>query len=89
MCHIQAQVVSILQQQAKIEPSFSNLVWQKLEEQNPDFFRMYSIRLKLKEQIVMFNYLLEQQVKLNVWKTAYIEQQVKWDVWKTAYTQSS
>ncbi|GAX85943.1 hypothetical protein CEUSTIGMA_g13359.t1 [Chlamydomonas eustigma] len=60
----QAQVVSILQQQAKIEPSFSNLVWQKLEEQNPEFFRMYSMRLKLKEQIVMFNYLLEQQATM-------------------------
>jgi hypothetical protein len=31
--------VSILQQQAKIEPGFTQLVWQKLEEQNPEFFR--------------------------------------------------
>lgn len=35
----QNEVVSILQQQAKIEPGFTQLVWQKLEEQNPDFFR--------------------------------------------------
>jgi uncharacterized protein (TIGR01589 family) len=59
----QSQVVSLLQQQAKIEPSFTTLVWQKLEEQNSEFFKLYYIRLKLKEQIVMFNYLLEQQVR--------------------------
>ena len=35
----QNEVVSILQQQAKIEPGFTQLVWQKLEEQNPEFFR--------------------------------------------------
>ena len=51
-----------LQRQAKVEPEFTRLVWQKLEEQNPDFFRMYTMRLKLKDQIAMFNYLLEQQV---------------------------
>ena len=58
----QAQVVSTLQLRAQIEPAFTRLIWQKLEEQNPDFFRMYAVRLKLKDQIVMFNYLLEQQV---------------------------
>lgn len=58
------EVVQTLQAQAKIEPSFTNLVWQKLEEQNPDFFRAYYTRLKLKDQIVMFNYLLEQQVHM-------------------------
>lgn len=52
----------MLQQQANIEPEFTQIVWQKLEEQNPEFFRMYHVRLKLKDQIVMFNYLLEQQV---------------------------
>ena len=51
-----------LQQQTKVEPEFTRLVWQKLEEQNPEFFRMYNMRLKLKDQITMFNYLLEQQV---------------------------
>lgn len=58
------EVVQTLQAQAKIEPSFTNLVWQKLEEQNPDFFRAYYTRLKLKDQIIMFNYLLEQQVQM-------------------------
>ena len=35
----QREVISILQQQAKIEPGFTALVWQKLEEQNAEFFR--------------------------------------------------
>eukprot|EP00198_Chlamydomonas_reinhardtii_P005281 XP_001694617.1 predicted protein [Chlamydomonas reinhardtii] len=56
------EVVSTLQTQAKIEPGFTQLVWQKLEEQNAEFFKAYHVRLKIKDQIVMFNYLLEQQV---------------------------
>lgn len=40
------------------------LVWQKLEEENADFFRAYYIRLKLKKQIIMFNHLLEHQYHL-------------------------
>jgi len=55
------EVVAILQQQAKIEPGFTGLVWQKLEEQNPDFFKAYYARLRLKDQIVVFNQLLEEQ----------------------------
>ena len=60
----QREVVSALHQQAKIEPGFTQLVWQKLEEQNPDFFRAYFTRLKLKDQINLFNHLLEQQVNV-------------------------
>jgi uncharacterized protein (TIGR01589 family) len=56
------EVVSILRAQATVEPGFTALVWQKLEEQNPEFFRCYYTRLKLKAQVVMFNHLLEQQV---------------------------
>ena len=40
----QREVVYTLNQQAKIEPGFTLLVWQKLEEQNPDFFRAYYTR---------------------------------------------
>lgn len=97
-------VVHTLQSQAKIEPSFTSLVWQKLEEQNPDFFKAYYLRcaaprqhaardahwaclcaqrvrsapshaapcplrapprrLKLKDQVVMFNHLVEQQLQM-------------------------
>jgi uncharacterized protein (TIGR01589 family) len=41
------EVVAILQQQAKIEPDFTALVWQKLEEQNAEFFSAYYPRLRL------------------------------------------
>jgi uncharacterized protein (TIGR01589 family) len=40
----QNQVVSLLHSQAKIEPSFTRLVWGRLEEQNPDFFAQYHLR---------------------------------------------
>jgi hypothetical protein len=46
-------------------------VWNKLEEKNPKYFAEYHTRSKLKEQVVMFNYLLEQQVgvgSVEVWK---------------------
>ena len=36
----QREIVTLLQQQTKIEPSFTALVWQKLEEQNPEFFKV-------------------------------------------------
>ncbi|KAL5160832.1 hypothetical protein HKD37_07G018247 [Glycine soja] len=39
-------------------------LWQKLEEENADFFRAYYIRLKLKKQILLFNHLLEHQYHL-------------------------
>lgn len=39
-------------------------MWQKLEEENADFFRAYYIRLKLKKQIILFNHLLEHQYHL-------------------------
>ncbi|KAH7557766.1 hypothetical protein JRO89_XS11G0217200 [Xanthoceras sorbifolium] len=73
------EVVHILLNQARVEPGitnlialasnihlsiFCNLVWQKLVEENEDFFKAYDIRLKLKRQITMFNKLLEQQYTL-------------------------
>lgn len=39
-------------------------VWQKLEEENREFFKAYHIRLILKNQILLFNKLLEKQVEL-------------------------
>ncbi|KAL3624399.1 hypothetical protein CASFOL_031067 [Castilleja foliolosa] len=55
------EVVKTLFNRARIDPAFTTLVWQKLEEENADFFRAYYIRLKLKKQIVLFNNLLEHQ----------------------------
>jgi hypothetical protein len=40
---------------------FLDLVWQRLEEENRDFFKAYYARLMLMNQIVSFNKLLEQQ----------------------------
>uniref|UniRef100_A0A7N0UFF0 Uncharacterized protein n=1 Tax=Kalanchoe fedtschenkoi TaxID=63787 RepID=A0A7N0UFF0_KALFE len=58
------EVVKTLLTRAKTDPGFTTLVWQKLEEENADFFRAYYIRLKLKKQILLFNHLLEQQYHL-------------------------
>ncbi|KAK7285793.1 hypothetical protein RJT34_20574 [Clitoria ternatea] len=58
------EVVKTLLTRAKIDPGFTTLVWQKLEEENTDFFRAYYIRLKLKKQILLFNHLLEHQYHL-------------------------
>ncbi|CAH1452799.1 uncharacterized protein LOC111903326 [Lactuca sativa] len=60
----QKQVVDILYQQEKVEPSFTELVWQKLEEQNQEFFKGYHLRLMVKEQIMEFNKLLDRQAAL-------------------------
>ncbi|XP_018727939.1 uncharacterized protein LOC104442174 isoform X3 [Eucalyptus grandis] len=61
------EVVKTLLTRARIDPAFTTLgahVWQKLEEENADFFRAYYIRLKLKKQILLFNHLLEHQYHL-------------------------
>ncbi|CAD7703958.1 unnamed protein product [Ostreobium quekettii] len=58
------EVVSTLQAQANVEPRFTTLVWQQLERENPEFFWAYYLRLKVKDQIVMFNHLLEQQLQM-------------------------
>ncbi|KAG9151683.1 hypothetical protein Leryth_001976 [Lithospermum erythrorhizon] len=58
------EVVKTLLNRARIDPGFTTLVWQKLEEENADFFRAYFIRLKLKKQIILFNHLLEHQYNL-------------------------
>ncbi|XP_022766587.1 uncharacterized protein LOC111311458 isoform X2 [Durio zibethinus] len=60
----QKEVVETLLAQAEIEPGFTELVWQKLEEENREFFQAYYLRLMVKQQIMEFNKLLEQQVRL-------------------------
>ncbi|KAL9648975.1 hypothetical protein ABK040_008355 [Willaertia magna] len=47
-----------------IEPGFISLMWSKLEQQNPDFFKAYNIRLQIKDQITTFNQLVNDQAKL-------------------------
>ncbi|KAM7260961.1 hypothetical protein ACFE04_026436 [Oxalis oulophora] len=58
------EVVKTLLTRARIDPGFTTLVWQKLEEENAEFFRVYYIRLKLKKQIILFNHLLQHQYNL-------------------------
>ena len=54
----QQEVQQALHQQAQIAPEFTQLVWSKLEQENATFFKAYYTRLKLKDQIILFNYLL-------------------------------
>ncbi|KDO16573.1 hypothetical protein SPRG_17913 [Saprolegnia parasitica CBS 223.65] len=60
-CMSQTDIISTLQTQANVDPTFTRTVWQKLEEQNPSFFHAYTAHLQLKEQILAFNYLVAQQ----------------------------
>ncbi|KAA8517998.1 hypothetical protein F0562_015472 [Nyssa sinensis] len=60
----QKEVETTLLVKEKIEPSVTELVWQKLEEENQEFFKAYSLRLIVKEQIINFNRLLVRQVEL-------------------------
>lgn len=58
------EVVNTLFIQDNIEPTFTELVWQKLEEENQEFFQAYYLKLMVKEQIIEFNRLLSEQVKM-------------------------
>ncbi|CAI9782838.1 unnamed protein product [Fraxinus pennsylvanica] len=60
----QKEVVNTLLLQAKIETGFTELVWQKLEAENPEFFKAYYLRLIAKDQILQFNQLLDRQIQL-------------------------
>ncbi|KAF5196121.1 Histidine-trna ligase [Thalictrum thalictroides] len=60
----QKEVMDHLFARAKIEPDFTELVWQKLEDQNQEFFKAYHVCLMVKHQITMFNNLLVKQVEL-------------------------
>lgn len=60
----QKEVVEALSQQAEIEPCITELVWRQLEQQNPLFFKAYYMRLMLKNQIMVFNKLLDDQFQI-------------------------
>ena len=60
----QAEIITALQAQANIDPAFTCLVWEKLLDQNRDFFYLYGIKLRLKDQVVAFNYLVDQHVQM-------------------------
>lgn len=58
------EVVEALLNHEKIDPGFTEHVWQKLEEENQEFFNAYYLRLMVKSQIIEFNRLLEQQARM-------------------------
>mmetsp|Transcript_5986 Transcript_5986/g.17503 ORF Transcript_5986/g.17503 Transcript_5986/m.17503 type:complete len:190 (-) Transcript_5986:154-723(-) len=60
----QAEIISLLHAKAGVQPSLTCLVWKKLEEQNRDFFYAYNVMLRVKDQMVAFNYLAEQQTRV-------------------------
>ncbi|XP_074585862.1 uncharacterized protein LOC141841586 [Curcuma longa] len=60
------EVIRTLSVRAKVEADLTALVWQKLEEENSEFFRSYYIRVKLKKQIILFNQLLQHQYNLTI-----------------------
>lgn len=58
------EVVSVLSSEANVAPAVTELLWQRLEEENREFFEVYHIKLALKEQVHRFNELLKQQAVL-------------------------
>ncbi|KAL9664364.1 hypothetical protein QQ045_019764 [Rhodiola kirilowii] len=47
-----------------ISPDVTSILWKRLEEENPEFFKSYFVRLILQNQIKEFNMLLSQQAEL-------------------------
>ncbi|XP_047967906.1 uncharacterized protein LOC125211974 [Salvia hispanica] len=58
------EVVNALSVQGNIEPCVTELVWQRLEDKNQEFFKAYYLKLLVKEQILEFNRLLSEQADL-------------------------
>ncbi|KAL1546857.1 hypothetical protein AAHA92_23402 [Salvia divinorum] len=60
----ESEIVDYLLHNAKIEPDFTKLVWQRLEKESPKFFNAYHLRMVLRAQIRRYNELFEKQVEL-------------------------
>ncbi|CAN0201558.1 unnamed protein product, partial [Phaeothamnion confervicola] len=58
----QEEIVATLEEQANVDPHFTMSVWAKLEEQNPEFFYAYNVQLQLLDQIMAYNFLVDEQV---------------------------
>eukprot|EP00727_Mastigamoeba_balamuthi_P006647 m51a1_g2602 hypothetical protein (308) ;mRNA; r:462247-463329 len=61
----EGEVIETLFREAGIEPGLTALVWNKLLEQNPTFFRAYTTRVLLKEQVVAFNNLVQHHASVS------------------------
>ena len=51
LSEIWREVVQTLQSKAEVDPGFTPLVWQKLQERNQDLFQASAMRLQLTDQI--------------------------------------
>ncbi|KAL3616367.1 hypothetical protein CASFOL_039757 [Castilleja foliolosa] len=58
------EVMNTLIVRDNIEPCITELVWQRLEEENHEFFKAYYLKVLVKDQIMEFNRLLSEQVEL-------------------------
>ncbi|KAI3450901.1 hypothetical protein Pfo_007566 [Paulownia fortunei] len=58
------EAINTLAIQANIDPTFTKIVWERLEKENQEFFKAYYAKLLVKDQIIEFNRLLSQQVEL-------------------------
>ncbi|XP_047962206.1 uncharacterized protein LOC125207041 [Salvia hispanica] len=58
------ETIDYLSKKANIEPEIIKIVWERLEKENPKFFKAYHLSLVLKAQIERFNELLKKQVEL-------------------------
>lgn len=47
----QEETVALLERDAQIQPSFTRIVWNQLEEQNPEFFQSYHYALQRKMHV--------------------------------------
>lgn len=69
------EVVSTLQEKAKTDHAFTEIVWQRLNVENHEFFQAYYTRLALKQQLEQFNALLDKQRQLMNSKEAKVSSQ--------------
>lgn len=58
------EVVNHLKTLANIDPLFTHLVWAQLEKDNEEFFKAYHVMVRVKEQILRFNSLLDKYYEL-------------------------
>ncbi|KAG8387372.1 hypothetical protein BUALT_Bualt02G0014500 [Buddleja alternifolia] len=58
------ETIDSLSRWKNIRRDLTELVWGSLEEDNPEFFKAYYVKLKLKDQIKEFNRLLLKQAEL-------------------------
>ncbi|GAB4843928.1 hypothetical protein Ancab_013892 [Ancistrocladus abbreviatus] len=63
-CMDQHDTMAKIYEAAKIHPRVTELAWMELEQQNPKFFEAYRHWLALKDDIILFNELLEKQVEM-------------------------